>query len=341
MSDRPVSHRRSQVGPLQPSDLPIGGLVGAAQLSRRDLLRGVALAAGTLGASGLLAACGDGGGGQGQPPAAGSLRALVGNVQQLSLLTAQSQLPAGRSRFAFGLAADNNRLVEGVAPQVWLARDQTSKALGPYPARWLELTGYDKTRDRSPHSQLTGFYVAEVDLPAPGNWLVVALVEVATQRAAAQGAIPVSQQVLAQVGTKARSGPTPVATSPSATAKVCTRQPPCPLHYLSLDRALTSGKPTVLSFATPLLCPSRMCGPVVDEQLVVFNKLGKARANFIHLEIYPQRDTNKPVPLFTTWGFQSEPWVLVIDRDGVIRARLGEGPVVASEIEAALRPLLP
>jgi hypothetical protein len=82
-----------------------------------------------------------------------------------------------------------------------------------------------------------------------------------------------------------------------------------------------------------------MCGPVVDEQLLVYQKL-KSRANFVHVEIYPQRDTNRPAPLYQAWGLQSEPWLLVIDRTGVIRARLGEGPTVAGEIEAALRPLL-
>jgi hypothetical protein len=339
MGDRPVRQRESHVGPLERSGPLSRGAAGAAQPSRRNLLRWAALAAGTLGASGPLAACG-GGGGRGQQPVAGSLPALVGNVQQqLSLLTTRSELPAGRSRLAFGLEAENNRLVEGVAPQVWLAKDQTSKALGPYPARWLEMTSSGKAKDRSPHAP-TGFYLAEVDLPAPGDWLVVALVEVATQRAAAQGAIVVSQQVLAQVGTEARSGPTPVATSPSATAKICTRTPPCPLHYISLDRALDSGKPTVLSFATPLLCASRLCGPVVDEQVAVFNKLG-TKANFIHLELYPERDIDKPAPLFTAWGFQSEPWMIVIDRDRIIRGRLGDGPTAASEIEAALRPLLP
>jgi hypothetical protein len=40
------------------------------------------------------------------------------------------------------------------------------------------------------------------------------------------------------------------------------------------------------------------------------------------------------------WGFQSEPWLIVIDRAGTIRTRLGEGPTVASEIETALTPLL-
>jgi hypothetical protein len=338
MSDRPGIHQLSR---LEPPDPPPGGLMGAEPLSRRDLLRRAALAAGALGASGLLAACGAGsGGGSGKgQPAAGSLGALAANVQQLSLLNAQTELPAGRSRFAFGLSAENNRLVQGVAPQVWLARDQISRALGPFPARWLEMTGYDKTGDRSPRSELTGFYVAEVDLPTPGTWLGVALVDVATQRAAGQGAIPVSLRVPAQVGTMARSGPSPVATTPSGLAKICTREPACPMHEISLDQALRSGKPTVLSFATPLLCASRMCGPVVDEQLVAFQKLGKRKANFIHLELYPQRDTSKPAPLYVDWGLESEPWLVVIDRAGVIRFR-GEGPITASEIQAALQPLL-
>jgi hypothetical protein len=320
-------------------------LSGAARLSRRDLLRSAALAAGALGASGLLAACGggEGGGGyrdQGGQATAGSLRALVAGATQLSLLNAQSGLPVGRSRFTFGLSSPDNKLVRGGAPRVWLAKDQSGRALGPFQARWLEMSAYDKTGDRSPRSELTGFYAAEVDLPDPGNWLAVALIDVNGQRAAGQGAVPVSQRVVAQVGTKARAGATPVASSPSAAAKICTREPACPLHEVSLDKALRSGKPTVVSFATPLLCSSRMCGPVVDEQMVASQKIGKSKANFIHVEIYPQRDTNKPAPLFTAWGFDSEPWVAVIDRAGVIRARLGEGPVVASEIEAAVQPLL-
>lgn len=72
----------------------------------------------------------------------------------------------------------------------------------------------------------------------------------------------------------------------------------------------------------------------------VYERVGRERANFVDVEIYPQRDTSKPAPEFLRWGFDSEPWVLVIDRDGVIRGRF-EGPSVASEIEDALRTLLP
>jgi hypothetical protein len=94
----------------------------------------------------------------------------------------------------------------------------------------------------------------------------------------------------------------------------------------------------VVTFATPLLCSSQMCGPVVDEQMVAAAKLG-AKASFLHIEIYPSRDTAKPVRALTEYGFSTEPWLLVVDRERVIRARF-EGPVTAGQVEDALRPLL-
>jgi hypothetical protein len=111
------------------------------------------------------------------------------------------------------------------------------------------------------------------------------------------------------------------------------------MHYISLADALTNGKPTVVSFATPALCTSMLCGPVVDEQILVFQKFGKDAANFIHVEEFPTGDVAKPAPAFVQWGFQTEPWVIVIDAGGIIRARMS-GPATADMIEAALTPLL-
>jgi hypothetical protein len=141
------------------------------------------------------------------------------------------------------------------------------------------------------------------------------------------------------VGTRAISVKTPVAATEEEARAICTRDPPDPMHRISLDRALKNGKPTVVTFATPLLCESRMCGPVVDEVLAAYRDTGDRRANFIHVEIYPERDVRKPSPAFQAWGFHSEPWTLVIDREGIIRARF-EGPVTAAQVEEALAPLL-
>jgi hypothetical protein len=308
-------------------------------LSRRELLRLAGAGGGALGLAALLAACGGGGqGGAAESAPAGSLKALQADATQLSLLGAQSQLPVGTGLFTFGLSTADNRLVAGGAPQVWVARDDTTRAAGPFPTRWFELKAYEQTNDSSPRSPLTGFYGAEVEFPEAGNWMVAAALDVDGRRAVGQGAVPVATKVPAAVGSKAKPLATPVATTAAGRKKICTREPACPLHAISLDHALAAGRPTVVTFATPLLCSSQMCGPVVDEQMVAADKLG-AKASFIHVEIYPSRNTDKPARTFLQYGFTTEPWLLVIDRDGVIRARY-EGPVTADQVEDALRPLL-
>jgi len=119
------------------------------------------------------------------------------------------------------------------------------------------------------------------------------------------------------------------------------------MHYISLDEALGNGLPTVVTFGTPLLCESRLCGPVTDEVLKVFQTVGKGRANFIHVEEFlPGKDLRPPPaslanqsPGFKAWHLTTEPWVFVIDSHGVIRARF-EGPSTAGMVLAALKPLL-
>ncbi|HET7517198.1 MAG TPA: thioredoxin family protein [Actinomycetes bacterium] len=305
--------------------------------SRREFLRLAGAGGSAIGLAALLAACGGDDKPAGSAPA-GSLQALRADATQLSLLGAQSQLPVGTVLYTFGLSTADTRRVTGGAPEVWVAKNDTGRAAGPFPARWFELKAYETTKDRSPRSPLRGFYGAEVEFPEPGNWMVAATVQAEAGRAVGQGGVPVAAEVPAAVGSKAKPLATPVATTAAGRKKICTREPACPLHEISLDDALKAGRPTVVNFGTPLLCTSQICGPVVDEQMVVADKLG-SKASFVHIEIYPSRDTSKPVKALTDYGFTTEPWLLVVDRDGVIRARY-EGPVTAGQIETALRPLL-
>ena len=308
-------------------------------ISRRQLLRLAAAGGGALGLAAVAAACG--GDEPGEPAGsapAGSLQALKADATQLSLLGAQSQLQVGTGLYTFGLATPDNRLVQGGSPQVWVAKNDTGRAAGPFPTRWFELEAYEQTRDTSPRSPLTGFYGAEVEFPEAGDWIVAATLDVNGRKAVGQGAVPVAAKVPAAVGTRAKPLATPVATTAAGGRKICTREPPCPLHAISLDDALKAGRPTVVTFATPLLCSSQMCGPVVDEQMVAADRLGP-KASFVHVEIYPSRSTARPARTFLQYGFRTEPWLLVIDRDGVVRARY-EGPVTAGQISDALRPLL-
>ena len=116
---------------------------------------------------------------------------------------------------------------------------------------------YDKTGDKSPRSPLVGFYAAEVELPTAGNWLLAAAVDTGGRRGVGRGAVPVADKVVAQVGSKALAVPTVVARSKSDLDKVCTRNPPCPMHTISLDRAIRSGRDCILFVYVPVILHSR------------------------------------------------------------------------------------
>ena len=99
--------------------------------------------------------------------------------------------------------------------------------------------------------------------------------------------------------------------------KIDTRQPPDSMH--DVDYADVLGKePIVLLFATPALCTSRVCGPVVDIAEEVKNERPDDAA-YIHMEVYNDNDPNKgPRPQLQDFNLMSEPWLFVIDSDGKV-----------------------
>ena len=103
------------------------------------------------------------------------------------------------------------------------------------------------------------------------------------------------------------------------------------------DLAEVLGKePVVLLFATPQFCQSRVCGPVVDEAEQVNQTDGKG-VSFIHMEIY--KDNNPSLgarPQVKAFRLESEPWLFVIDKRGIIRTRI-EGAWSVPELERAVR----
>jgi len=122
-------------------------------------------------------------------------------------------------------------------------------------------------------------------------------------------------------------------------------QPDPGLYELSVDQALTAGKPLVVVFATPAFCVSATCGPQVQVLSAVKDKFGD-KANFIHVEVFNDPHLiqgNRPpvdltVPAVAEWNLPTEPWTFVMDKEGKISAKF-EQFTTGEEIEAALNKL--
>ncbi len=121
------------------------------------------------------------------------------------------------------------------------------------------------------------------------------------------------------------------------------RQPNPAFYEQSLDQALTSGKPTLLLFATPEFCQTRFCGPAYQTFDALHQRYGD-RVNFIHIEVFaglpnPANSGFKLSPTVEAFGLQSDPWLYLIDQQGSVLYRL-EGLFTAAEIERQLQARL-
>lgn len=121
-------------------------------------------------------------------------------------------------------------------------------------------------------------------------------------------------------------------------SKISTDTKPDPDFYrTSVHEAVRSGKPFVLTFATPKFCSSAVCAPTLD--IVKKESKDWRGVEFIHVEVYGNLDDPsnlKPVPAVKQWRLPSEPWVFVVDSDGKVAAKF-EGTVSPDELEAALK----
>jgi hypothetical protein len=106
---------------------------------------------------------------------------------------------------------------------------------------------------------------------------------------------------------------------------------------------MRNGKPTVLLFATPAFCQTRFCGPAYEMTSELQQRYGD-QINFVHVEIYtglpnPAANNWEVAPAMTAFGLSTEPWLFLIDRNGVVFYRV-EGLFTTDEIEQYIPALL-
>src|SRR5690606_7431249 len=107
------------------------------------------------------------------------------------------------------------------------------------------------------------------------------------------------------------------------------------MHTTTIKEAIEAGRPTLVLFAVPGYCTSRLCGP----ELEIMRKLypeWRDRVEFIHVEFYEDPGTNQIVSQAAQeWGLRTEPWFFLIDSQGKIAAKF-EGPTGMDELVEAL-----
>ena len=194
---------------------------------------------------------------------------------------------------------------------------------------------YDTTLHRDGLPKGRGVYVAEAALDVAGVWNALAL----TRGKRVPFVLDVKPQPEAPaVGTPAARAASPTKADTLGVKPICTRRPRCPLHQVSLADAIGTGKPVAVMFATPALCQSAYCGPVLDELLDIRAPFTEA-VTFVHVEIYASNKGADLAPTVEAWGLPSEPWFFTIDGAGTIVSRL-DGAFGSDEMQATLEALV-
>lgn len=268
-------------------------------------------------------------------------------------LITTSELVIGQNRFAFGLL-NAGKFLEGADVKLRLyALDGGGAKLAaelkvPYQAvkNVKQERSVHRHADGAEHvhgddSSVRGIYVAQLSFSRAGDWGIELLV---SNTNGAVEPVRFAVTVLDAAATPAVGSPAPrsrnlVARDVKDLREIDTSPKPDPrLHQVRIADAIAQRKPQVIVFATPQFCTSRMCGPVVDIVRTLLPTYGR-RVAFIHQEIWHDFAAKKMFPTVEEWRLDTEPWVFVVDREGIIRAKF-EGLVTLRELEAALQQVM-
>ncbi|MGV1047065.1 MAG: peroxiredoxin family protein [Solirubrobacterales bacterium] len=261
---------------------------------------------------------------------------------KLVIAPAAQSFVVGPNRYPFGVFTLGNEQISDADAALYFARSGKGPVQGPLPAVVSSLETKPAYHAAASSDATTVYVVPKVDFNRPGPWIGIAMLKGPNGLEASRVPSPDVGRFprIPEVGEKAPVIHTPTAADVGGDlAKIDTRVPPDQMH--AVDFADVVGKqPVVLVFATPALCQSRVCGPVVDVVQQVADQ-HEGEADFIHMEVYNDNDASRGIrPQLGAFGLETEPWTFLIDRHGVVRDRI-EGAYGVSELEEAMKKILP
>ena len=214
---------------------------------------------------------------------------------------------------------------------------------------WVPLGATESSHGGAGHdeTELTGIYYVNAEFDEAGKWGIgITLGDKLDEPTEIRLQLEVkSKNQAVAVGERAIPVQNPTAKD-RPLKQIHTGADPDPeFHSMNIADAISSGKPSVIVFATPSFCRTRTCGPSLQVAQRAAAKYG-ARANFVHVEPYElnaegnlandaQGNPFKLVPAGLAWRLPTEPWVFVVDKSGTVVARF-DGPYALEELDRAL-----
>jgi hypothetical protein len=200
-----------------------------------------------------------------------------------------------------------------------------------------------------------GVYLLRTDFASAGEWTAVFITKApggVEERIAMRFDVAEDSPAVA-VGEPAPASDTPTADDVDGDLdRLSTDTDPDPSFYTtSVADALAANQPFVLAFATPAFCQTAQCGPTLDSVKTVapdypevtFINVEPYRLEFTEGRLQPVLTADgrlDPVPSVLEYGILTEPWVYVVDGDGIVRASL-EGVFSEDELRDALDAVAP
>lgn len=264
---------------------------------------------------------------------------------KLVIAPAAQSFVKGPNRYPFGVFKLNQEQVEDADVAMYFAKTGKSKVVGPFPAHLetLETEPAYRAQTSGARGDAKSVYVVpKVDFDQDGSWLAVAILKGPNGLEASRVPSPTvgANPRIPEVGQRPPAVETLTAADVGGDLeKIDTRIPPDQMHKVDFAEVLGK-KPVVLIFATPALCQSRVCGPVVDVAQQVADKY-EPEADFIHQEVYVDNEIAKGIrPQLKEFGLETEPWTFLIGKEGKVKDRI-EGAYGVAELEAAMKTIVP
>lgn len=251
----------------------------------------------------------------------------------------------GRQRFGFALFRPDRSQITDASVAVYVAPRGGEPARGPYLAKYESLAVRPQFQSRQTASDpdaAKSIYTTEIPFDTPGQYDLLGIAKQGNKLVAATPATAgivvkkAADDPIPAVGTAPPRIHTPTKTSAGGDiASIDTRLPPSSMHDVDFADVLGK-KPVVLLFATPQLCQSRVCGPVVDVAEQVKAKTANDDVDFIHMEVFRDNRIDEGIrPQMAAFRLQTEPWLFTFDRSGKVAARI-EGAYSERELEQAI-----